>query len=84
MVALDQATRRFAELMMDAAVSSAIRGKTMNAAGEEFTDSLGPRDIVAQAIVEEVEAGRGLSTPDGRRALKRLLRQLEEILAQSK
>lgn len=41
----------------------------LNAAGEEFTDSLGPRDIVAQAIVEEVEAGRGLSTPDGRRAV---------------
>jgi molecular chaperone DnaK len=30
--ALDQATRRFAELMMDATVSSALRGKTMDAA----------------------------------------------------
>ena len=34
-VALDQATRHFAELMMEAAVASAIRGKTMDAAGEE-------------------------------------------------
>ena len=39
-VALDQATRRFAELMMDAAVSSAIRGKTMNAAGEELKEAV--------------------------------------------
>jgi L-aspartate oxidase len=41
----------------------------LNAAGEEFTDSLGPRDAVAQAIVEEVEAGRGVQTPDGRPAV---------------
>ena len=41
----------------------------LNAAGEEFTDSLGPRDAVAQAIVEEVEAGRGVETPDGRPAV---------------
>ncbi len=34
--ALDQATRRFAELMMDAAVTSAIRGKTMHEAGNEL------------------------------------------------
>jgi hypothetical protein len=35
-LALDHATRRFAELMMDAAVTTAIRGKTMDAAGEEM------------------------------------------------
>jgi Fe-S protein assembly chaperone HscA len=39
-VALDQATRRFAELMMEAAVSTAIRGKTMEAAGEELSDEV--------------------------------------------
>ena len=39
-VALDQATRRFAELMMEAAVTSAIRGKTMEAAGEELGDEV--------------------------------------------
>jgi Fe-S protein assembly chaperone HscA len=35
-LALDQATRRFAELMMEAAVSTAIRGKTMDAADEDL------------------------------------------------
>jgi len=39
-VALDQATRHFAELMMEAAVSTAIRGKTMEAAGEELSDEV--------------------------------------------
>jgi len=33
---LDKATRRFAELMMDAAVTGAIGGKTMSAAGESL------------------------------------------------
>ncbi|HEY6489006.1 MAG: Fe-S protein assembly chaperone HscA [Terracidiphilus sp.] len=37
-LALDRATQGLAELMMDAAVSSAIRGKTMTAAGEELDD----------------------------------------------
>jgi len=34
--ALDQATRRFAELMMDSAVASAIQGQTMHSAGEKL------------------------------------------------
>jgi molecular chaperone DnaK len=34
--ALDKATARFAELMMDAAVSSAIKGETMASAGEKL------------------------------------------------
>jgi Fe-S protein assembly chaperone HscA len=37
---LDRATRRFAELMMEAAVSTAIRGKTMDAAGEELGEAV--------------------------------------------
>jgi succinate dehydrogenase / fumarate reductase flavoprotein subunit/L-aspartate oxidase len=41
----------------------------LNAEGEEFTDSLGPRDAVSQAIFDEVEAGRGVETPDGRPAV---------------
>ena len=41
----------------------------LNADGEEFTDSLGPRDEVAQAIFDEVEAGRGVLTEDGRPAV---------------
>ena len=41
----------------------------LNADGEEFTDSLGPRDVVAQAIVDEVAPGKGVETPDGRPAV---------------
>ena len=41
----------------------------LNADGEEFTDSLGPRDAVSQAIVEEVEKGKGVETLDGRPAV---------------
>jgi L-aspartate oxidase len=41
----------------------------LNADGEEFTDSLGPRDAVSQAIFEEVERGKGVETPDGRPAV---------------
>jgi Fe-S protein assembly chaperone HscA len=39
-LALDRATHRLADLMMDAAVSDAIRGKTMEAASEELGDSI--------------------------------------------
>ncbi len=41
----------------------------LNADGEEFTDSLGPRDEVSQAIFDEVDAGRGVQTEDGRPAV---------------
>ena len=41
----------------------------LNADGEEFTDSLGPRDAVSQAIFDEVEKGNGVETPDGRPAV---------------
>ncbi len=41
----------------------------VNADGEEFTDSLGPRDAVSQAIFDEVEKGKGVVTPDGRPAV---------------
>jgi succinate dehydrogenase / fumarate reductase flavoprotein subunit/L-aspartate oxidase len=41
----------------------------LNADGEEFTDSLGPRDAVSQAIFDEVANGRGVETPDGRPAV---------------
>jgi aspartate oxidase len=41
----------------------------LNAEGEEFTDSLGPRDVVSQAIFDEVEKGNGVVTPDGRPAV---------------
>jgi succinate dehydrogenase / fumarate reductase flavoprotein subunit/L-aspartate oxidase len=41
----------------------------LNAEREEFTDSLAPRDTVAQAIFDEVAEGRGVETPDGRPAV---------------
>jgi succinate dehydrogenase / fumarate reductase flavoprotein subunit/L-aspartate oxidase len=41
----------------------------LNADGEEFTDSLGPRDVVSEAIFDEVARGRGVETPDGRPAV---------------
>jgi L-aspartate oxidase len=41
----------------------------LNAEGEEFTEPLGPRDAVSQAIFDEVDAGRGVETPDGRPAV---------------
>src|SRR6186997_2619808 len=41
----------------------------LNADREEFTDSLGPRDAVSQAVFDEVEKGKGVETPDGRPAV---------------
>jgi succinate dehydrogenase / fumarate reductase flavoprotein subunit/L-aspartate oxidase len=41
----------------------------LNADGEEFTDSLGPRDVVSQAIFDEVANGKGVETEDGRPAV---------------
>jgi molecular chaperone DnaK (HSP70) len=46
---LDHATRRFAELMMDAAVSSALRGKTMDSAGEELDEAVTAPHAMAPA-----------------------------------
>jgi aspartate oxidase len=41
----------------------------LNVDGERFTDELGPRDAVSQAIFDEIEDGRGVETPDGRPAV---------------
>jgi L-aspartate oxidase len=41
----------------------------LNSDREEFTDSLGPRDVVSQAIFDEVERGKGVLTEDGRPAV---------------
>jgi Fe-S protein assembly chaperone HscA len=48
-LALDQATRRFAELMMDAAVTTAIRGKTMDAADEDLDEAVTAPHAMAPA-----------------------------------
>ena len=41
----------------------------LNADREEFTESLAARDVVSQAIVDEVAKGKGVETPDGRPAV---------------
>ncbi len=53
---LDKATRRFAELMMDSAVSGAMTGKTMQAAGEKMGDGPTAPHPFAKAQVVEAEA----------------------------
>jgi L-aspartate oxidase len=50
----------------------------LNADREEFTDSLGPRDAVSQAIFDEVERGKGVETPDGRPAVLLDTTRIEE------
>ena len=51
--ALDHATRNFAEKMMDAAVSGAMRGKTMQSAGESMgTDIKAPHPFAKADVVE--------------------------------
>jgi len=47
--ALDKATHRFAELMMDAAVSSAIKGQTMQSAGDNLGQGPTAPHPIAQA-----------------------------------
>ena len=53
---LDKATRRFAELMMDSAVSGAMKGQTMEAAGEKMGDGPTAPHPFAKAQVVEAEA----------------------------
>ena len=48
-LALDQATRRFAELMMEDAVSAAIRGKTMDKASEDLSENVTAPHAMAPA-----------------------------------
>src|SRR6202034_4449335 len=47
--ALDKATRHFAELMMDAAVTSAIKGQTMNSADDKVGQGPAAPHPIAQA-----------------------------------
>ncbi len=45
-------------------------GATLHDAdGGRFVDELAPRDVVAQAIIDAVEAGRGAEAPDGSAAV---------------
>jgi molecular chaperone DnaK/molecular chaperone HscA len=49
---LDKATRRFAELMMDAAVTGALSGKTMAAAGEALSKDMGAAPTAPHAFAK--------------------------------
>ena len=50
---LDKATRRFAELMMDSAVTGALGGKTMEAAGESIGEGVkAPHPFAAALLVD--------------------------------
>jgi len=49
---LDKATRRFAEIMMDTAVSGAMTGKTMEAAGESIGEGPTAPHPFAKADIE--------------------------------
>jgi Fe-S protein assembly chaperone HscA len=59
---LDAATRRFAELMMDNAVSGAMRGKTMEAAGESIGDGPTAPHPFAKAQVSSSHADADAET----------------------
>ncbi len=50
---LDKATRRFAELMMDNAVSGAVQGKTMEAAGESMGEGPTAPHPFAKADIDD-------------------------------
>jgi len=50
---LDKATRRFAELMMDSAVSGAMKGKTMDSAGEDMGQGPTAPHPFAKADIDE-------------------------------
>jgi molecular chaperone DnaK len=49
---LDRATRRFAELQMDVAVTSAMKGQTMDAAGKNIGDGPSAPHPIAPAEIE--------------------------------
>jgi Fe-S protein assembly chaperone HscA len=55
--ALDKATRNFAEKMMDAAVSGAMRGKTMQSAGEALGDNIQAPHPFAKADISDSNGG---------------------------
>ncbi|GGA69438.1 chaperone protein DnaK [Edaphobacter acidisoli] len=52
---LDQATRRFAELMMDSAVTGAMKGKTMESAGADMGEGPSAPHPFAKAQIESTK-----------------------------
>ena len=62
---LDKATRRFAEVMMDSAVSGAMKGQTMSAAGEKMGEGpTAPHPFAKADVVEAEEADAAEREPD--------------------
>jgi molecular chaperone DnaK len=60
---LDKATRRFAEVMMDSAVTGAMRGQTMGQAGEHMGQNLGAAPSAPHAFAPaEIEDEDSLET----------------------
>ena len=55
------------QLVTEAARS--FGAQLLNAKGERFIDELAVRDVVASAIIREVEEGRGVTTPPGRKGV---------------
>ncbi len=53
---LDQATRRFAELMMDSAVAGAMKGKTMESAGADLGEGPSAPHPFAKAQIESTKS----------------------------
>jgi molecular chaperone DnaK/molecular chaperone HscA len=61
---LDRATRRFAELMMDAAVTGALGGKTMSAANESLSKDHGAAPTAPHAFAKaDVESSAPAEIP---------------------
>jgi molecular chaperone DnaK/molecular chaperone HscA len=67
---LDKATRRFAELMMDNAVSGAMQGKTMEAAGESMGAGPTAPHPFAKADFDELPKPNDDKADDGTGAAK--------------
>ena len=61
---LDKKTHRFAELMMDNAVTRALTGQTMSDAGEKLGDGPSAPHPFAPAQIDDTAAPQGGSEPD--------------------
>jgi molecular chaperone DnaK len=61
---LDKATRRFAELMMDSAVTGAMKGQTMESAGANMGQNLGANPSAPHAFAPaQIESEPGSPKP---------------------
>ena len=75
---LDKATRRFAEIMMDSAVSGALGGKTMGEAGKELGAApTAPHPFAPAQIDDSPSANDDAELPPSERAGQTPLEQIE-------